>query len=77
MEKMQREYFLREQMKAIQKELGEEDEQAADLRELEERIAAAGSLRGSARRKPSANWAACAACPSRPPSTASSRPIWT
>jgi len=42
MEKVQREYYLREQMKAIQKELGEEDEQAADLRELEERIAAAG-----------------------------------
>lgn len=42
MEKMQRDFFLREQMKAIQKELGEEDEQAADLRELEERIAAAG-----------------------------------
>jgi ATP-dependent Lon protease len=42
MEKMQREYYLREQMKAIQKELGEEDEQAADLRELEERISAAG-----------------------------------
>ncbi len=42
MEKMQRDYFLREQMKAIQKELGEEDEHAADLRELEERIAAAG-----------------------------------
>ncbi len=42
MEKMQREYYLREQMRAIQKELGEEDEQAADLRELEERIAAAG-----------------------------------
>jgi ATP-dependent Lon protease len=42
MEKMQREYYLREQMKAIQKELGEEDEQAADLRDLEERIAAAG-----------------------------------
>jgi ATP-dependent Lon protease len=42
MEKMQRDFFLREQMKAIQKELGEEDEQAADLRELEERIVAAG-----------------------------------
>ena len=42
MEKMQRDYFLREQMRAIQKELGEEDEQSADLRELEERIAAAG-----------------------------------
>ncbi|MBW7882913.1 MAG: endopeptidase La [Caldilineaceae bacterium] len=42
MERMQREFFLREQMKAIQKELGEEDEQAADIRELEERIDAAG-----------------------------------
>ncbi len=42
MEKMQREYYLREQMKAIQKELGEEDEHAADIRELEERIAGAG-----------------------------------
>ena len=42
MERMQREFFLREQMKAIQKELGEEDEQAADIRDLEERIAAAG-----------------------------------
>ncbi len=41
MERMQREFFLREQMKAIQKELGEEDEQMADIRELEERIAAA------------------------------------
>ncbi len=42
MEKMQRDYFLREQMRAIQKELGEEDEQSADLRELDERITAAG-----------------------------------
>ena len=42
MERMQRDFFLREQMRAIQKELGEEDEQAADIRELEERIAAAG-----------------------------------
>uniref|UniRef100_A0A7C1FHZ8 Lon protease n=1 Tax=Caldilinea aerophila TaxID=133453 RepID=A0A7C1FHZ8_9CHLR len=41
MERMQREFFLREQMRAIQKELGEEDEQTADIRELEERIAAA------------------------------------
>ena len=42
MEKMQREFFLREQLKAIRKELGEEDETAAEIRELEERIAAAG-----------------------------------
>ncbi len=41
MERMQRDFFLREQMKAIQKELGEEDEQSADIRELEERITAA------------------------------------
>ncbi len=42
MERMQRDFFLREQLKAIQRELGEEDEQAADIRELEERIDAAG-----------------------------------
>ncbi len=41
MEKMQREFYLREQLKAIQKELGEEDEQATEIKELEERIAAA------------------------------------
>jgi ATP-dependent Lon protease len=42
MEKLQREYFLREQLKAIKKELGEEDEQAAEIRELREKIEAAG-----------------------------------
>ena len=36
------EYFLREQMKAIQKELGEEDEHSADVNELETRISGAG-----------------------------------
>jgi ATP-dependent Lon protease len=40
--KNQREYFLREQMKAIQKELGEGDEQAKEIEELRERIEAAG-----------------------------------
>ena len=42
MEKMQKDFFLREQIKAIHKELGDEDEQEADIRELEERIEAAG-----------------------------------
>ena len=37
-EKMQREYFLREQLKAIQKELGEGDEQAADVEEFRKKI---------------------------------------
>jgi ATP-dependent Lon protease len=40
-EKGQREYFLREQLKAIQKELGEADEQQAEINELRERIEAA------------------------------------
>src|SRR6478735_9035725 len=40
--KNQREYFLREQMKAIQKELGEGDDQTKDIEELREKIQAAG-----------------------------------
>jgi len=39
MEKTQREYYLNEQMKAIQKELGDGDEGRDEMRELEERIA--------------------------------------
>ncbi|GAB4324290.1 MAG: endopeptidase La [Candidatus Sumerlaeia bacterium] len=37
-EKNQREYYLREQMRAIQDELGEGDEQQAEIAELEQRI---------------------------------------
>lgn len=37
-EKVQRDYFLREQMKAIQKELGEKDEQAAEVDEFRKKI---------------------------------------
>src|SRR5438874_3944578 len=40
--KNQREYFLREQLKAIQKELGEGDEQAKEMEELRSKIDAAG-----------------------------------
>ena len=42
MEKSQREYYLNEQMKAIQKELGEIDESPNDLDELTRKIAEAG-----------------------------------
>jgi ATP-dependent Lon protease len=42
MEKTQREYYLRQQLKAIQKELGEEDEQAKEVNELREKIETAG-----------------------------------
>ncbi len=40
--KNQREYFLREQMKAIQKELGEGDDQTKENEELAQKIEAAG-----------------------------------
>ena len=40
-DKVQREYFLREQLKAIQKELGEHDEQAAEVDEFRKKIEAA------------------------------------
>ena len=50
----QREYFLREQLKAIQKELGEGDEQAKEIEELGQKIEAAGmpeAVRKEARRE--------------------------
>jgi ATP-dependent Lon protease len=53
MEKSQREYYLNEQVKAIQKELGE-GEEGADLEELEKRIKAA-HMPKEARRRPTAS----------------------
>ena len=38
MDKNQREYYLREQLKAIQRELGEEDERTVEVNELKEKI---------------------------------------
>ncbi|MFP5374293.1 MAG: endopeptidase La [Gammaproteobacteria bacterium] len=45
MEKSQREYYLNEQMKAIQKELGDLDDAPGDMEELARRIAEAGMPR--------------------------------
>jgi ATP-dependent Lon protease len=42
LQKNQREYYLREQMKAIQKELGDSDDQQRETSELREKIEAAG-----------------------------------
>ncbi|WP_330970299.1 LON peptidase substrate-binding domain-containing protein, partial [Lysobacter sp. A3-1-A15] len=42
MEKSQREYYLNEQMKAIQKELGDSDDAPNDIEELTRKIAEAG-----------------------------------
>ncbi len=44
--KNQRDYFLREQLKAIQKELGEGDDQTKEIEELGEKIEAAGMPEG-------------------------------
>jgi ATP-dependent Lon protease len=41
-EETQKEYYLRQQLKAIQRELGEEDEQAKEVNELREKIETAG-----------------------------------
>ncbi len=49
MDRDQRDYFLREQLKAIQKELGEADEHTAEINELKGRIAKA-SLSPEARK---------------------------
>jgi ATP-dependent Lon protease len=42
MEKVQREYYLREQLKAIQRELGESDEQQLEVEEFRQKIDEAG-----------------------------------
>src|SRR3546814_16030557 len=42
MEKSQREYYLNEQMKAIQKELGDMDDAPNDIEEIARKIAEAG-----------------------------------
>jgi len=42
MEKTQREYFLREQLKAIRRELGEADEQQIEVEEFRQKIDSAG-----------------------------------
>jgi ATP-dependent Lon protease len=42
MEKVQREYYLREQLKAIQKQLGEADEQQIEVEEFRKKIEEAG-----------------------------------
>ncbi len=48
MEKSQREYYLNEQMKAIQRELGEMDDQPNELEDLEKRINTSGMPKDAA-----------------------------
>ena len=75
--KNQREYFLREQLKAIQKELGEGDDQAKEIDELRAKIDAAGMPERGRRRKPCASSIACRRCRSPRPNTLCRAPIST
>ena len=70
MDKGQREYFLRQQLKAIQEELGEVDEQQAEAHELREQLEQADAARARAASRPSASCSASSGCRRRPPSTA-------
>ena len=68
LQKNQREYYLREQMKAIQKELGDGDDQQREFNELARR-SRRRACRRTPRRRPCASWTASPACPRPPPST--------
>ena len=61
-------------MKAIQEELGEGDEQQAEINELRERIEEAELPEEAQQGRPSASWRGSRSCRPRPPSTASSAP---
>ena len=70
--KNQREYFLREQLKAIQKELGEGDEQAKEIEELRARSRASACPSRSRKRR-CASSIGCRRCRWPRPSTPVSR----
>jgi len=55
MDRTQREYYLREQLKAIKKELGELDEHSAEIKELREKIKKA-KMPPEAQRPRRRNW---------------------
>ena len=75
--KNQRDYFLREQMRAIHRELGEQDERAQEIEEYQSKIRKRRHAQGGPRGSPtnsSAGWSRCIPIPPKPPSSA---PIWT
>ena len=71
----QREFYLREQLKAIQKELGEGDESQPDVEELREKLEAAG-MPEEVKTRPCASWAGWRASRRRRPNTASRGRTW-
>ena len=69
MESSQREYFLRQQLKAIQEELGEGDPEQAEIKELRDR-ANEVTLPEEPGRRSTASWPGWRSCPPLRPSTA-------
>ena len=77
LEKGQREYFLRQQLKAIQEELGEGDEAQAEANELRDAARGAASCPRRSPSRSTASSAVSSACSRRWPSTASCAPTWS
>jgi ATP-dependent Lon protease len=70
--RQQREFFLRQQLKAIQDELGERDPAEAEVDELREQLAGRSSCPRTCASRSTASSRAWSACRRPPPSTASS-----
>jgi hypothetical protein len=66
----QRDYYLREQLKAIQKELGEQDEGQREIEELRQKIEAAG-MPEDVKKEALKELRGCRACLPWPPTTRS------
>ena len=77
MEKGQREFFLRQQLKAIQEELGEGDEQQAEVDRAARADRGADAPGGGAQGRRRASSRGSRSCRRRRPSTASSAPTST
>ncbi len=67
--KTQRQYYLREQMKAIQRELGEEDDRQAEIDELKQEDRSREDARGGEARRRRRSSIGCPRCRRRPRST--------
>jgi len=76
MDKTHREYYLREQLKAIQKELGETDERSQEIQELEQKIEKA-KMPAEVLQEAKTQLAACRGCTRTRPRPRSSGPTWT
>ena len=75
--KTQRQYYLREQMKAIQRELGEEDDRQAEIDELQARRSKTRRCPRSRARRPRRSSTGCRRCRRRRRSTRSRAPTST